>query len=396
MSAGRVDVAILGAGPVGCALALALAREGRSVGLVERRPAGGAAQPAFRPIALSYASRLILERLGAWRSIDATPIDRVHVSQAGAFGCSLLSADDAGVPALGYVADYEALARALAGEVAARGIALTQGARIDSIAIADDRARLALTGEGAPRELHARCVVHAEGAAPDAKEKRYGFDALVGLVRIDRRADARAPRGTAPRPDGPRRTAFERFTHEGPLALLPAGEHYGLVWSARPERAAKLAAMASDEFVAELQRAAGSCAGRFVSVEARASFPLALRWRAARIAARQVFVGNAAQTLHPVAGQGLNLGLRDVWDLAEAWRDAPDPGSAGLLQAYSRSRRLDAAAAIRVTDFLAGAFRSDAPFVGALRGVALSALDVVPPARRFFARRMIFGASAIP
>ena len=386
MSAGRVDVAILGAGPVGCALALALAREGRSVALVERRPAGGAAQPVFRPIALSYASRLILERLGAWRSIDATPIDRVHVSQAGAFGRSLLSAEDAGVPALGYVADYEALARALAGEVEARGIAVTHGVRIDSIAAADDKARLALTGDGAPRELHARCVVHAEGAAPDAKEKRYGFDALVGLVRVDRRADARAPRGTA----------FERFTAEGPLALLPAGEHYGLVWSARPERAATLAAMASDQFVAELERAAGSRAGRFVSVEARASFPLVLRRRAARIAARQVFVGNAAQTLHPVAGQGLNLGLRDVWNLAEAWRDAPDPGSAGLLQAYSRSRRLDAAAAIRVTDILAGAFLSDAPFVGALRGVALSALDVVPPARRFFARRMIFGASAIP
>jgi 2-octaprenyl-6-methoxyphenol hydroxylase len=396
MSVARVDVAILGAGPVGCALALALAREGRSVGLVERRPAGGAARPVFRPIALSYASRLILERLGAWRSIDATPIDRVHVSQAGAFGRSLLSADDAGVPALGYVAEYEALARALASEVEARGIAVTHGARIDSIATAGDSASLAFTEDGAPRELHARCMVHAEGAASDAQEKRYGFDALVGLVRIDRRADARAPRGTAPRPDGPRRTAFERFTHEGPLALLPAGEHYGLVWSARPERAAKLAAMASDEFVAELARAAGSRAGRFVSVEARASFPLVLRRRAARIAARQVFVGNAAQTLHPVAGQGLNLGLRDVWDLAEAWRDARDPGAAEVLQAYSRSRRLDAAAAIRVTDFLAGAFLSDAPFVGALRGVALSALDVVPPARRFFARRMIFGASAIP
>jgi 2-octaprenyl-6-methoxyphenol hydroxylase len=168
------------------------------------------------------------------------------------------------------------------------------------------------------------------------------------------------------------------------------------VWSARPERTAALAAMPSEQFVAELGRAAGGRAGRFVSAEARGGFPLALRWRAARIAARQVFVGNAAQTLHPVAGQGLNLGLRDVWDLAEAWREATDPGAAEVLQGYARMRRFDAASAIRVTDFLAGAFLGNAPFVGTLRGIALSALDVLPPARRFLARRMIFGASAMP
>jgi len=345
-----VDVLIRGAGPVGCTLAAALRDSGLSVALLGP---SSPASSAFRPIALSYASRLILERVGAWPA-NATPIETIHVSQRGAFGRARLEAGDAGVPALGYVVDYAELAGGLRSQVEAF---LTQD------------------------EPRARCVVHAEGASAEAAEKRYSQDAVVARVRTE-------PAATT--------TAFERFTADGPLALLPIEGSYALVWSTRPERARALAAMPPGEFLAALGAAAGSRPGRPVAVEARSVQPLALRVRPTRFEAREVFVGNAAQSLHPVAGQGLNLGLRDTWDLAQAWRGAADPGDAALLARYAARRRLDAGATIRVTDFLAGAFLGTSRIVSGARGAALTALDICPPARRFFARRMIFGPSALP
>jgi len=349
MPAGEIDVLIRGAGPVGCVAALAL-RDSKQVRIV----AGEHTAPAFRPIVLSYASRLILERVGVWNGLAVTPIDNILVSQAGAFGRTLLSAADAGVPQLGYVVEYADLVAAL---------------------------RRPLESLATREEQPARCVVHAEGMSPDAEVKRYGQDALVGLVE------------TAPAASG---TAFERFTREGPLALLPFAGRYALVWSMPPDKARALAAAAEAEFLRALNEAAGLRAGRAVGVEARAVQPLSLRVRQARVEGRAVYIGNAAQTLHPVAGQGLNLGLRDAWDLAQIMRDAADPGDAALLARFVSRRRLDAGATIRVTDLLAGAFLGANPLAAAARGAALTALDIFPAPRRFFARRMIFGPSALP
>ena len=350
MGTQEVDVLIRGAGPVGCALAAALRDSRHKVAVVDR----GGPNPAFRPIALSYASRLILERLGAWQGLAVTPIDTIHVSERGAFGQARLEAADAGVPSLGYVLDYASLARALRERVA-------------DLVSTD--------------EMPARSVVHAEGASAEAAEKRYAQDAVVGIVEVSPAAA---------------HAAFERFTADGPLALLPFGGKYALVWSAKPDRAAALAAMPSQEFLSELAAAAGSRPGRPVAVTARSVQPLTLRVNPARVGEREVFIGNAAQTLHPVAGQGLNLGLRDAWELAVSLRDAPDPGDAATLARYAARRRLDAAATIRVTDFLASAFVGSNKALHAVRGAALMALDVFPPARRFFARRMIYGPSALP
>ena len=345
-----VDVLIRGAGPVGCALAAALRESNLKIAIAER----GNANPPFRPIALSYASRLILERLGAWQGLDVTPIDAIHVSERGAFGQARFEAADAGVPSLGYVVDYASLARALRDRV---------GALVST------------------DEMPARCVVHAEGASADATEKRYAQDALVGIVAVS------PPAAHA---------AFERFTADGPLALLPTGGRYALVWSAPPEKAARLAALPEAEFLAALAEAAGSRPGRLIGCSARSVQPLALRVSPARVGSREVFIGNAAQALHPVAGQGLNLGLRDAWELAQTLRNAPDPGDATILTRYAARRRLDAGATIRITDFLASGFLGSNKALHAVRGAALMALDVFPPARRFFARRMIYGASALP
>ena len=340
-----LDVLIRGAGPVGCALALALRDSGLRVALLEQ----AAQPPAFRPIALSYASRLILERLGAWSGLAVSPIERILVSQAGAFGRTRLDAADAGVPGLGYVTDYAAL-------------------------LAELRARVQTTSEAAD----ARCIVHAEGAPQDREGKRYAQDAIVGLLHAE-------PPATA--------TAFERFTPEGPLALLPCAGRYALIWSMRPERAERLMGASDTEFLHELNVIAGAAIGRATKVEKRAMQPLVLKVRGARVEGNEVYIGNAAQTLHPVAGQGLNLGLRDAWDLARALFREVSPGS---LARFAAQRRLDAGATIRMTDFLAAGFAGDNALLRAARGAALTALDIFPAPRRFFARRMIFGATSIP
>ena len=352
------DVAIVGAGPVGCALALDLHRCGRPALLCTKPGSGPVPRGPSRPIALSHASRLILERIGAWNALQSTPIRTIHVSQAGAFGRTRISAEDAGVPALGYVLDYGALAAALFDLVVARGIALA----------------------AAPPPA-AALLVHAEGSAPGDAEKDYRQEALVTLVRTDPPAAG---------------TAYERFTPEGPLALLPLEGRYAVVWAMAPERAATLADAGERVFLDALGAAFGDRAGIFLATEGRSRFPLALRVRASRAGARQAYVGNTAQTLHPVAGQGLNLGLRDAWDLARLLHDATDPGDPQLLARYADSRRLDAGATIRITDLLAGAFTGSGPLLASARGAAMTALDAFSPARRFFARRMIFGISAIP
>lgn len=354
MRAREIDVLIRGAGPVGCALALALRGARHTVAIAGAPSASPAVRPAFRPLALSYASRLILERLDAWRGLAATPIETIHVSQQGGFGRTLMQAADSGVPALGYVTEYSAL-----------------------LALLHERCRDRFL-EG---EAEARCVVHAEGGAAEAHEKRYAQHAVVALVGSE-------PASTT--------VAFERFTPEGPLALLPLQGDYAVVWSCRPERAAELARCPENRFLEALAAAAGRRPGTPVQARARAVQPLALRVHPARLGERAVYIGNAAQTLHPVAGQGLNLGLRDAWDLSRAFLESEDPGDARLLARYAASRNLDAQAVIRLTDTLAGIFLGANPIARAARGAALTALDLLPGPRRFFARRMIFGPSALP
>lgn len=346
----EIDVSIRGAGPVGCALALALRDSGLRIALRAAR----VPRSAFRPIVLSYASRLILERLGVWARIAATPIETIHVSQQGGFGRVRLDAADANVPALGYVTDYAALLSTLHSEC---GSLFTE------------------------RETPARCTVHAEGASAGTEEKRYAQDAVVALVSTD-------PAATS--------IAFERFTPEGPLALLPFAGRYALVWSCKPERASALVECSAERFLGELAQAAGHRPGRALQVEARAVQPLSLRVRPTRVGKREVYIGNAAQTLHPVAGQGLNLGLRDAWDLSRIFLESADPGEAATLARYAATRRLDTRATVGLTDALAGAFLGSNRLMRAARGAALTALDVLPGPRRFFARRMIYGPSALP
>ena len=372
-------IAIVGAGPVGATLAALAAREGLAIEVFEARP--GPAEDA-RTLALSHASRELLESIRAWPA-GATPISSIHVSQKGGPGRTLLEAAEQGVPALGYTTSFAALTGSLARRLAEIGIAVRYGEACEEIALGTDAAHLRFSGG---REIDAALLVLADGGANASRipgvafrEKDYDQHAVVAKVATDREHGGRA---------------YERFTPQGPVALLPVGAQFALVYTASPAEARRLLALDDAAFLDELQSHFGDRAGRFVSVAQRASFPLKLRAINAPVAQRTALVGNAAQSLHPIAGQGLNLGLRDAASLA-AVIGATEPGEIGgapMLEAYRLSRVRDTSRGVAFTDFLTRAFSDGRRLPTWGRGLALTAFDLFPPARRALAERMIHGA----
>lgn len=374
-----VDVAIIGAGPLGMALALALA-DGPSVVLIDSRARGAWADDP-RALALAHGSRQLLERLGAWHAAAATAIREIHVSQRGGFGRTCIAADDYRTPALGYVMRYRDLADALAACLQPQG--LIAPCSVDATEIGRERTTLRLTHNGARRCLRAKLIVHAESmpeSGPEVRVRDYQQQAIVAEVRT------RLPH---------KHRAWERFTPDGPLALLPLGENYAVVFSVPTDKAASLLALDDDGFLAALREQFGQRL-EFVASGPRASFPLTLRLRSQITEPRQVWIGNSAQTLHPVSGQGFNVGLRDAWQLAAALLDAADPGAPQTLAGYARGRRIDRQGSVAFTDSLVRIFSNDLPPLRVARGLGLLALDLCPPLRHFVAKRMIWGARAWP
>jgi 2-octaprenyl-6-methoxyphenol hydroxylase len=387
MSKREHDLVIAGGGPVGAALAIALSHGGYDVLLLEARPELGTVSDD-RTLAMSYGSRLILARLGAWDRVEpATPIRSIHVSQRGGFGRVLLAAEDAGLPALGYVVGYARLQKALGEALASSRATLAAGASVDDLEFSADRVAIRFRRGEQEHSVRARLLVIADGGASLGKRagatikvRNYRKDAIVATVATSK-------------PHGQR--AFERFTADGPVALLPFQDRYALVWTAAPEAAAQLTEMNDQSFLGRLQMHFGGRAGCFLSVAARARFPLALRYAANPVLPRSVLLGNAAQALHPIAGQGFNLGLRDAWELGDLLlhRDDRDPGSAACLAAYRSARRPDRLGGIAVTDSLVRIFSNEFAPLRTARGVGLALLDIAPPVKRAFMQRMIFGAS---
>jgi 2-octaprenyl-6-methoxyphenol hydroxylase len=371
------DVVIVGGGPVGSALALALQPVGWRVVLLEARTA---ATGDSRPLALSYGSRLILERLGVWPALaaTATPIRHIHVSQRGGFGRVGLEAAEAGLPDLGYVIDYGALSQELARAAAASAADCRIGARVESWQ-GGDPALVAYEMAGAQRMLATPLVVVADGSGvPDTDAVDYQQSAVIARV-------------VSKRPHN--NTAYERFTPHGPLALLPDGEAWALVWTTTPERAQVLCELEPGRFLDELRAEFGARVGNFTAVSGRAAYPLRLRRSPRTPLAHTVLIGNAAQTLHPVAGQGFNLGLRDAWELAEhALGATAAPGSIDWLQAYHARRNIDRGGGIGITHALVQLFSNDLLPLRIARGAGLTLLGCVPPLKNFLVRRMTFGA----
>lgn len=378
-----IDVAIAGAGPVGATLALSLAGSDLDVMVVEAREAG---KPAHdRSLGLSHGTRLVFERVGAWTLLAATPgavtpITAIDVSQARGFGSVRLDATDHALPALGYVVSYRALQRVLDDALARAHVDVAFGRAVQRVDATQARGALAID---ATRVVEARLAVVADGAATaiDGIARRrhdYRQVAIVTQVTIDHPHDG---------------VAYERFTPEGPVALMPEGDHYAVIWTCRPLDADRLLGLPDDEFLAALATHFGPRVRRFTSVAARRGFSLALDVARNTTLPHLVVIGNAAQALHPIAAQGFNLGLRDAFELGRIIVDSPREavGSAAMLARYSEVRARDRRTGIAFTHGLVRLFGNDAPWLRVPRGVGMMLLDAMPFAKRTFARTMLYG-----
>lgn len=385
-----LDIAICGAGPVGQALALLLCKQGIPAGriaLFDAKTAAQAEQDA-RTIALSYGSRQILDNASAW-PIKATAILQIHVSRRGHFGRSFIDSKDYHVPALGYVARYGDIIAPLQSAIQRQGIRVYRPVMVEGLQESDDRVSLHLHAVHTEDEqqsaektlLSANIAVQAEGGTftdQSQRSQRHDYQQTALIAHI-----------TCSAPIAGR--AFERFTDQGPVALLPQDDGYALVWCARPATAEQLLALDDAAFRSSLQQAFGHRLGQIQRVSKRLAYPLGLNAQT-HATARTVSIGNAAQTLHPVAGQGLNLGLRDAFVLAQCLsRHADQPQAA--LQDFIAARKTDRQTTIRLTDTLARIFASspDGSASQSLLGLGLSLLDMVEPLKGALARQMMYG-----
>jgi 2-octaprenyl-6-methoxyphenol hydroxylase len=432
------DVIIAGGGMVGASLVHALAGGGLRVAVVEAVPPAAASQPSYddRAIALAYGTRRILEALGVWSAVapHAEPIRRVHVSDRGHFGFTHLDAADEGAAALGYVVTARDLGAALLAPLAPRAdlsgfasfnptcesggdsgsgnratptdhrsdraegetrqaagdVGLTADllcpARVADFGVEADRVRVSIepVGATAARSLAARLLVAADGGRSTLRERLgiaqrhhvYGHHAVVANVT----------------PSLPHEgVAYERFTESGPLALLPmTGNRCGLVWTARDGDLADVLALDDRGFLAALQERFGFRLGRFTAVGRRSHYPLELRLADTQVLERVAIIGNAAHTVHPIAGQGFNLGIRDVAMLADVLIDANrrgrDIGALAVLDGYGAARWRDQRTVALATDVLARLFVNPLGPVRMARNIGMTLLDAMPPAKHLLAQ----------
>jgi len=393
------DVAIVGGGMVGATLAAALAPLHLRVALIEAVPHSAAAQPSFdeRTTALSNGSRRILQTIGVWPALNsqATPIRKIHVSDQGRFGFARLDAAEQGLAAMGYVLPNRALGSALWSQLqGSTHLTAFSPAEVLSVAAREQSVTLQIAAAGERSTLEAKLVVAADGAKSavraalgvEAEVRDYEQTAVITTILPQRFHD---------------NVAYERFTPSGPLALLPLdGGRCTLVLTLTKEGAQAALAWSDAEFIAEVQRRFGFRLGRFLKVGHRVPYPLFLSQSARTSAQRCVIIGNAAQGLHPVAGMGFNLGLRDVASLAEliAERAASgrDPGAPELLAEYDAWRAADRGGVIAFTDGLVRMFSNPLSSIGHLRNLGLLAFDLLPPAKSALSRLSTGGGGRVP
>jgi 2-octaprenyl-6-methoxyphenol hydroxylase len=380
------DVAIVGGGMVGASFALALRSTRLRVLLIESVPADSARQPSFdeRTTALGNGSRQIFETLGVWPAMQAASaaIRSIHVSDAGRFGVARLDAREQGVDAFGYVVPNRVIGRALWEALrAAPNITLAVPAKLEAADLRADGVTLDVSIDGKRETVRAALAVAADGAG-SALRASAGIDADVEdydqVAIVLNAATERPSHGEA----------FERFTPSGPLAVLPvAGGGYAVVWAVRPDRAAELMALDESAFADELLCAFGWRAGRWNKIGRRHTYPLLLSRAAETTSGRVVLIGNAAQALHPVAGQGFNLGLRDAATLAEMLAGAAEqPDFNELLAQFAAWRAEDRGGVTRFTDGLVKLFGSELPGAGLVRNFGLLLFDLSPAAKRALSR----------
>lgn len=399
------DCVIVGGGMVGASLALALAGADERVAVIEAHPPGAPGQPSFddRATALSNGSQRIFASLGVWSALAdfATPIRSIHVSDRGRFGISRIEAHREGVEALGFLVRNRHIGRALTQRLEATdGVHTFAPASAEEIRVRDSRVELQIKGSGS-RSVRTNLLVAADGQRSSVcrdlgiEASRTEYDQVALVANIATEKDLAG-------------VAYERFTESGPLAVLPMsdedapgrGGRATIVWSVPAEEAAGMLALDDATFGARLQEAFGFRLGHILRVGQRVSYPLALVQSREQVRNRVVVVGNAAHSLHPVAGQGFNLSLRDVAALAEtialARQAGEDPGTLTVLQRYADWRARDQRDVVRFSDGLLKVFGSSNPVARAGRNLGLVALELVPGAKNLVARQTMGVAGRLP
>lgn len=405
----KFDLCIVGGGLVGASLAIAVGDTGKRVAVVEAHAQGAPGQPSFddRATALSNGSRRVFEALGVWPRLaaHATPIQTIHVSDKGHFGISRIDAREEGVPALGFMVRNRHIGAALMARLAELpAITMFAPATAGEIEFGDSTVSLSVLQDGAGESgarIRARLLVAADGARSSVRSQlnieSESFDyrqiAVIANIATERDLDG---------------VAYERFTESGPLAVLPmtdedapgAGGRATIVWSLDSKSAEQVLALDDDGFLAGLQEQFGFRLGHILKAGRRVSYPLALVRSDEQVRARLVVIGNAAHSLHPVAGQGFNLSLRDVAALAETIEDATeageDFGSLDVLNRYADWRERDQRDVIRFSDGLIRVFGSRNPLTRTGRNLGLVALELLPGAKRLVARQTMGVAGRLP
>jgi 2-octaprenyl-6-methoxyphenol hydroxylase len=398
------DIIIIGGGLVGASLACALGEQDLRIAVIEAVPLTSASQPSYndRTVALGYGSRQIFEGIGIWSEIadlGATAIKKIHVSDRGHIGKTRLDCASEGLDALGYVVETRLLGQAL-GEQLERlsNVELICPAKLISLDLDEDLAQVEIDHDGVMRSLSTRLVVGADGVRSSVREQlgiktfdmNYNQTAVITNVSVERPHQ---------------NVAYERFTASGPLALLPMNDVDGqarcsVVWTIKDKERDAALELDDAAFLSELQQRFGRQLGQFTNVGKRVAFPLALQQAREHVRDRLALIGNAAHTVHPIAGQGFNLGLRDVAVLAQVIVDASDAGEdigeLLVLKRYAKWRRRDHVRVLGFTDSMVRLFSNNIAPVALARNLSLVVTDIFPPLKKLITRQAMGLSGRLP
>ena len=384
------DITIVGGGMNGATLALALADTGLKVAMIEAHALNANNRPSYddRAIALAHGSARILENLGVWKHLrrNAAAIHHIQVSDRGHFGSTRLDREQEGVEALGYVATARAIGAALNKSLNQLDqLQLFCPATLESFDVNESGATLRLLQDNKQLQLETKLLIAADGAESPirkqldipVREWNYGHHAVIANI-------------TPERPHN--NVAFERFTDTGPLAVLPmTNNRCAIVWTTLDDQVDEILSLDDQAFLNRLQQRFGYRLGKLTKAGKRAAYPLKMMQVREHYRPRTIFIGNAAHTVHPIAGQGCNLGIRDVAVLAEiieqTTKSGDDVGSAVVLQRYAAARDEDQNTVTLATDVLARLFTNPLPPLVAGRNVGLTALNLIPGAKHLIARQ---------
>lgn len=386
------DVLIVGGGMVGASLAVALMPLKLKVGMVDAFEFGVSEQPSYddRAIALSYGSSRIYQGMGLWAELEAktTAIEKIHISDRGHFGATRLRAKKEKVPALGYLVESRVLGKQLYNVLSDSDVDIIAPATVTNLTEIESGLEITLLKNNKKSKVSTRLLVASDGTNSKVRELSG-----IGVNRSEYQQSAVIANISTEKPHN--NEAFERFTDDGPIALLPLSDNRcSLVWTHNTKHGSddleSTLALDDKAFLKKLGKEFGYRLGRFTKVGKRSSFPLALVTSQENTATRTVIIGNASHTMHPVAGQGLNLALRDIAVLADLIAqniESNDVGNIDLLKAYDEQRAGDVKTTVRYTDSLVRLFSNDNFLLGHARAGGLLAVDRFSPLRKWVTRQ---------